>query len=349
MATMKWLAYILVGCALMLAACGQQQTPATDTIAAGEPEGDQQIVAKINGQAITMAQLDQRVGGLVDKFKELNPDINIQESRLNNLRQNFLERLISDTLLLQECDSRNITVDDEEVTKRVDQLRGLFGATKEAKEYFESGVKDWGKFEQEVKKQARIQKLYDAEAEKRVHVSDEDVETYYKNHPAEFDKPDQVNIHLIMTSSSPMIRPGMQPPGEPPSEEEVVAQIKAAAKRLNEGDDFAAVAAEYSKDVRTANKGGETGLLNKEAISRMYAPQVADKAFTMKPGETSEIISTEQGHFIIRVDEFKPAYTQTFDEAATTIRDMLTRQARAEVQTNVLEELKSKAKIEKFL
>lgn len=76
--------------------------------------------------------------------------------------------------------------------------------------------------------------------------------------------------------------------------EDVLAKVKA-------GGDFAALAAQYSKDPSNAVNGGELGWFGKGV---MVAP-FEQAAFALKVGETSDLVETEFGWHIINVEEVK--------------------------------------------
>ncbi len=76
--------------------------------------------------------------------------------------------------------------------------------------------------------------------------------------------------------------------------EEVLVKVKA-------GEDFAKLAAEYSDDVSNAKSGGELGWFGKG----LMVPEFENAAFALKAGETSELVKTQFGYHIIKVEEVK--------------------------------------------
>lgn len=84
-----------------------------------------------------------------------------------------------------------------------------------------------------------------------------------------------------------------------PSREEAEA---ARARIVDDGEDFAAVAAELSTDRGTAANGGDLGWFTRE---EMVAP-FADAAFALEPGAISEPVESEFGWHIIQVTESDP-------------------------------------------
>ena len=91
-----------------------------------------------------------------------------------------------------------------------------------------------------------------------------------------------------------------------PPEEEIHArhillptedEAKAALARVKDGEDFAKVANELSKD--TGGDGGDLGWFTKDRM----VPEFADAAFKLKPGEISDPVKTQFGWHIIQVED----------------------------------------------
>lgn len=300
-----------------------------------------QVVARVNGKAITRADLNEKVAGLTGKFKEMNPDMKFPDDKLRKLEKNFLDRLITDMLLQEECDRRGITVTPEEVTTRIEQVKKIFGDSPESQKHFEDGIKDWNKFREEVEKQARVQKLYDLEAGE-IAISDQEAQTYYTNNPDKFNVPDQLHLRQILVTFK------KSPTNETETEqikEQARTRAKEAWDKLKAGETFDALAPTYSDDKTTASKGGDMGFVT----DRQIPPQIKDAALALKPGELSPILESPTGFHILKLEDRKSAYTMTFEEAADKIKQNLIRERKADSQKKLMDTLKANAKIEELI
>ncbi|WP_438001306.1 peptidylprolyl isomerase [Sorangium sp. So ce185] len=76
------------------------------------------------------------------------------------------------------------------------------------------------------------------------------------------------------------------------------ARIEAAVQRLKKGESFADVARGASDDPSAA-RGGELGCVTKGRLSK----PVEDKLFAMKAGEVSDIVETEDGFHVIKLEQ----------------------------------------------
>lgn len=76
-------------------------------------------------------------------------------------------------------------------------------------------------------------------------------------------------------------------------------QAQAVRDQLRQGKDFAALAKQYSLDEASKEQGGDLGWFPKGVMD----PQFEAVAFQLKPGETSDVVRTQFGFHVIRVDE----------------------------------------------
>lgn len=102
--------------------------------------------------------------------------------------------------------------------------------------------------------------------------------------------------------------------------ETVLAEVRA-------GKDFSALAQQYSKDAGSAKQGGDLGWSDKSA----FVGPFADKLFAMKEGETSDLVKTEFGFHIIRLDGIQASKVQTFEEARLQLEDTVRRDKVADI------------------
>jgi parvulin-like peptidyl-prolyl isomerase len=84
------------------------------------------------------------------------------------------------------------------------------------------------------------------------------------------------------------------------------AKAEEVLKRVRAGEDFAKLAKEFSSDAGNKDKGGDLGWFGKGAM----VPAFEEAAFKLKPGEVSDLVETQFGLHIIKLDERK---TETKD------------------------------------
>jgi parvulin-like peptidyl-prolyl isomerase len=83
--------------------------------------------------------------------------------------------------------------------------------------------------------------------------------------------------------------------------------------RLNSGENFAALAGDYSRDVTTREQGGDLGWFVRDDL---LTPELADVAFGLEPGETAGPVETMLGYHIIETLGFGERQTQPDEQSA---------------------------------
>ena len=158
-------------------------------------------------------------------------------------------------------------------------------------------------------------------------VTDEEIGQYYELYKFYFSTP------VTLTASHILIM-------DPDHTAAKRAEIEAILEKLNEGEDFAALAMEYSEDGSAANGGdlGEFGL------GQMVAP-FEEAALELEPGEISGIVETEFGFHIIKLTDKTEAGYQTVDE----VRDQLEELIASDRTSEALAELRTEAVIVYFV
>ncbi len=90
-----------------------------------------------------------------------------------------------------------------------------------------------------------------------------------------------------------------------------LARATSILERARKGEDFADLARANSKDLGSANQGGDLGFLEKGTSE----PAFEAKLFSMKAGEISDPVLTSQGYHLIKLVEIEAERVKTFDEA----------------------------------
>jgi peptidyl-prolyl cis-trans isomerase C len=167
----------------------------------------------------------------------------------------------------------------------------------------------------------------------KIKVTEKEAKAYYDKNPDLFKSPEQVKARHIL----------IQVPKEAADEDKKKLKEKAdeVLKKVKAGEDFTKLAAEFSDDAGTKSKGGELGFISKGSM----VPAFEQAAFSLKPGEVSELVETEFGFHVIKVDEKKEAVAEPFE----TIKEKVTKQVLREKQeakvTEFVEQALKKAKV----
>jgi len=142
----------------------------------------------------------------------------------------------------------------------------------------------------------------------RIMITPQDIESYYNSNVQQFQTPEQVRASHILLKTE-----GKDEAAVRKQAEDVLNQVKAP------GADFAALARKYSEDEGSKVNGGDLDYFPK---GRMV-PEFESAAFTMQPGQISDLVKSQFGFHIIKVIDKKPAATRTLDEMRAQIQETL--------------------------
>ncbi len=129
----------------------------------------------------------------------------------------------------------------------------------------------------------------------------------------EIDTPEQVRARHILVS--------LARGADDATKAAARARIEAARARIEEGEDFGAVAKEMSEDSGSKASGGDLGFFRRGAMVKEFE----DAAFALEPGMLSHIVESDFGLHLIRVEEKKAAVVVPYDEAASRVAQDLAR------------------------
>jgi len=185
-----------------------------------------EVVATVNGENITNAEYRKafdQVKAQIESSPQYTKDIWNQDYEgkkfLDVVKENVLDSLIAQKLLLQEALKNNITVSDKEIEEEYQR----------EKEFNKDITKE------DVKNYLLINKLFE-EYTKDVKITEEELKKYYEDNKDQFET---VKASHILVS-----------------DEKIAQDIY---NRLMKGEDFATLAKEYSIDTATKDQGGDLG------------------------------------------------------------------------------------------
>jgi peptidyl-prolyl cis-trans isomerase D len=141
----------------------------------------------------------------------------------------------------------------------------------------------------------------------------ERVRKAYEAKKSQFDQREQVRVRHILAAF---------PAGDEAAKQAARERIEALRKRIEGGEDFAAVAKASSDDTATRPNGGDLGFVTRGSVVK----SVEDAAFAQAPGALGEPIESPQGWHLLKVEEHRPARVVPFEEAQAQVAAELTKE-----------------------
>ena len=148
---------------------------------------------------------------------------------------------------------------------------------------------------------------------KKPAVSDEEVEAYYRQTFNRYSSPEQRSARHILFKTA-----------EGESEEMLSEKYQRTEEVLDmarSGEDFAELAKQFSEGP-TGPKGGDLGTFSR---GRMVKP-FEDAVFALSEGEISDVVETQFGFHIIKLEKIEPARIKSLDEVKGSIIATLQKQ-----------------------
>jgi peptidyl-prolyl cis-trans isomerase D len=242
------------------------------------------------------------------------PPMTAAEFESNVRRQLVIEKLrssvtdwlaIADKELEQEYHRRNNKVKLAVVSITADTFRSQVTANDdEVATYFAAHSTD---FKIPEKRKVRYL-LIDIDAMRsKVVVPSADIERAYNSNIEQYTTPEQVRASHILLKTE-----GKDDAAVKAAAEDVLKQAKAGA-------DFAALAKKYSEDEASAKNGGDLDYFGKGKM----VPEFDQVAFTLEPGQVSDLVKTQYGYHVIKVVDKKPGTTRPLAEVRQQLNDQL--------------------------
>ena len=164
------------------------------------------------------------------------------------------------------------------------------------------------------------QQLMNARLASKINVTETDLQTYYTANKNQYVEPAAAGISHILVKDR--------------------QQADDLIKRINDGEDFAKLAAEFSEDQATKDAGGK---IDADVTPGSYVPVIGDandlseKIFAADPNAVlDEPFETEKGWEVIKLDEKRPERQKSFDQVRQQVMMTLTNLKRRDVQADYI-------------
>ena len=143
-------------------------------------------------------------------------------------------------------------------------------------------------------------------------VTDEEVQAYYADNSEQFEVPEQVRAsHILLLET------------ESRSDEQARSQLNDLRRRIEAGEDFAALATEYSEDEANAASGGDLGYFGRGAMTRQFEEAAFAAGSGDLVGPIENQLGPRTGHHLILIQDRREGGRQTLEEVSNLIRVQL--------------------------
>lgn len=243
------------------------------------------IVAVVNEDVITKTMLDNRV----DDFRKQLELSQVARLEPEALKKQVLERMIRDTIQLQQAKQFGITVDDLMLNRMLEQLAKSNNMSLETfRETLETEGMDYTRFREQTRDEIIIKQLQQRVVASKISVSDQEVQQYIEqNESLDSSKTSYHLRHILIATPEA---------ADPDDIEKAKQKAESVYKRVQYGSKFEDLAINES-DGRNALQGGDLGERKANELPQLFVDAVKD----LKPGETSKPIRSASGFHLLHL------------------------------------------------
>lgn len=307
----------------------------------------QKIIVKVNGEIFTQADLELRqIQALRDQNRQvrspqdLSTDAGLRAA-LSDVTPVILSDAVDELLLVQHGRELGVKFSDENFRQALENIKkenklddaGLMAALKQ------EGI-TLSDLRQNFERTYLVQVVQQREIMRNMTLTEEEARQYYRTHPDAFMKAPTVTLREILVAV-PVDTVGGQAVVNVAADEAAKAKIDAARERVTKGEDFVKIVGEISDSGTKAN-GGLVG----PVVIADLSPALKDIFQKMKPGDVSEVVRTQRGYQVFRLETRTEPELEAFDQVREQISRAIYNERLDGETRKFLEKLRTQALIE---
>ena len=275
-------------------------------------------VALVNQEPVTESRLRMAVSRYL--YQRGKSRIDLTKEGYLDTKRAALSRLIDDILIRQYCDGEEFEAPAKESEAFAEAWKSQFPSAENLDERLRAQDLTIEEAEAELARIWSRKRWLEQRIAPGIGITDEELRDWFERARAEggYVEPEKIRARQIFVSTV-----------ENDTDEEK-GRIETARRRIVEGEEFAAVAAELSEDERTKQRGGDLNWFSRGRLPEEFTSVV----FGQETGQLGRPFKTKIGWHLVEVTDRQAAREVRFEEVKDEIRTHLTnQQERATLQT----------------
>ena len=273
------------------------------------------IKAIVQNSVITLAEVEQYTKPTAEALlRQYRGQTAAFQQKLAAEMDKSLEELIEHELVLFDFRSAGYNFPEAIIDDEVeDRIRAQHGddRSKLIKTLQARGT-TYEKFRQDLREQVIVFALTAKNVAQEIFISPHKIEAYYLAHQDKYKLEDQVKLRMIVLNKN--------------SDSPARALAEEILRKVKDGAAFSEMASVYSQGAQR-REGGSWGWVEKSVLRK----ELGEVAFSLKPGQPSEIIETPEATYLMLVEDRRTSHLRPLSE----IRDEIERQLRTEEQARL--------------
>lgn len=249
------------------------------------------IAAIVGDEIILKSEVDQFAQTQALRMR-IDPSRN--PNRYQSIWRKTLETMIDQKILLDRAELDSIEVSEKEVEQALNQqIDGIIervGSREKAEEILGYPISKLRRnYREEIRKQRLVEKIQQQKFND-ITVGRREVEEFFSQYA---DSLPEINPGVKISHILIEIKAGSN------ADSLALNKIDSILTTIKSGEDFSELASLYSDDTNSALNGGELGFMKRGTL----VPEFEEAAYSLSPGDISEIVRTEFGYHIIKLIE----------------------------------------------
>ena len=301
----------------------------------------EQVLVKVNGDFVTKTEFEQRqISALRSRPEFATANLNSIDfaKAVGELTPDLILEAVDELLLVQRARELNYALGDEQYKQIVESIKKSNNITDEVQ--FQAALKQEGVTEADLRRNLErsmmVSQVQRNEVVEKISVTDEESRVFYDAHRTEFTTPSEMTLREILIEV-----PASDRGINVAQDDEARAKANEIRKRIAGGEPFPRLAAEFSASPSKAN-GGLIGPIRSDDL----APQLQQLLDKVKIGDVAEVIRTQRGYQILKVESRTDTKIRTFDEARSAIVERIVESKRRAAMQRYLDGLRETASID---
>jgi parvulin-like peptidyl-prolyl isomerase len=172
-----------------------------------------------------------------------------------------------------------------------------------------------------------------------IHVTDADAKKWFDDHPGAYDQPETACVREILLLTTSDFTTSAAPPLPDAAIQAKHKLIFDLEKRIQSGEDFAALARQYNED--PVSKDNDNKLwFEKDQM------EFGDLAYSMKTNQISDVVTNVEGYRIFQLLQIRPAQKAEFAALDERLKTMLVGREKRMQAPAYIEQLRKEADVE---
>jgi parvulin-like peptidyl-prolyl isomerase len=291
------------------------------------------VKAVVSERVITFAEVEDYTRPAADALRrQYAAQPEMFQQKLNEALNDSLEQLVERALILHSFDSEGYKLPESVIDDVVrERIHERFGDRITLMKSLQAQGLTFEQFRKQVRDQYIESALRSQNIQREIVVSPYKVESYYQANQDKFKLEDQVKLRMIVLTKTS------------PDDTNAVKLAREIQTKVKEGVSFTEMANVYSQGSQQ-RQGGDWGWVERSVLRK----ELAEVAFTITPGQTSDPIETPDSIYFMLVEEKKPSHAKPLADVRGEIEKTLRVQQQAQLQKNWMDGLKKKTFIRYF-